>query len=148
MTLLTFSSLYDAVRNDKDDFIDEECFEKKLMELVEFGYIRADPLDDITVYQQKNGLKWADFVNIDDPIKKSILLELVDNPTAFFVLQNTQKGKMRISSLEIKSWGQDKTKRVVTFIIVDNDRTLSDQSVDGIKKIFGLKGDSVLNIIP
>jgi len=136
MTLLTFSSLYDAVRNDKDDFIDEECFEKKLMELVEFGYIRADPLDDITVYQQNNGLKWADFVNIDDPIKKSILLELVDNPTTFFVLQNTQKGKMRISSLEIKSWGQDKTKRVVTFIIVDNDKTLSDQSVDGIKKIF------------
>jgi hypothetical protein len=136
MTLLTFSNLYDAVRGDKDDFIDEGCFENKLNELIDFGFIRADPLDDITVYQQNNGLKWADFVNIDDPIKKSILLELVENPTTFFVLQNTQKGKMRIASLEIKSWGQDKTKKVVAFIIVDNDKTLSDQSIDGIKNIF------------
>jgi hypothetical protein len=135
--LKTFDNLYDAVRGDKDEFIDEEAFTKKVDELVDIGFIRTGPVDDFTVYQAKNGLKWADFVHIDDSIKKSILLELVENPTTFFVLQNTQKGKMRIASSEIKAWGQDKVNRVVAFIIVDNDKTLADQSVDGLAKVFG-----------
>ena len=132
----TFNNLYDAVRGDKDDFIDEISFERKVDELVDIGFIRNGPVDDFTVYQAKNGLKWADFVDIDDSIKKSILLELVENPITFFVLQNTQKGKMRIASLEIKTWGRDRTKKVVAFIIVDNDKTLADQSVDGLTKTF------------
>ena len=134
--LRTFLNLLDGVRGDKEGFIDEESFEIKLNELVDNGFIIAGPLDDITVYQAKNGLKWADFVHIQDPIKKSILLELVENPSTFFVLLNTQKGKMRIASQEIKNWGQDNTKKVVSFIIVDNDKTLSDQSIDGIKNVF------------
>jgi len=132
----TFNNLYDAVRGDKDDFMDESSFERKVDELVDIGFIETGPVDDFTVYKAKNGLKWADFVHIDDSIKKSILLELVENPTTFFVLQNTQKGKMRIASLEIKTWGRDKTKKVVAFIIVDNDKTLADQSVDGLLKTF------------
>lgn len=132
----TFNNLYDAVRGDNDDFINEEAFIKKVDELVDVGFIRTGPVDDFTVYQAKNGLKWADFVHIDDSIKKSILLELIENPTTFFVLQNTQKGKMRIASLEIKTWGQDIEKKVVAFIIVDNDKTLADQSVDGLMKTF------------
>ena len=132
----TFNNLYDAVRGDKDEFISEDGFRNKIDELVDIGFIRTGPVDDFTVYQAKNGLKWADFVHIDDSIKKSILLELVENPTTFFVLQNTQKGKMRIASLEIKEWGKDKTKKVVAFIIVDNDKTLADQSVDGLLRTF------------
>ena len=132
----TFNNLYDAVRGDKDEFISEDGFTNKIEELVDIGFIRTGPVDDFTVYQAKNGLKWADFVQIDDPIKKSILLELVENPTTFFVLQNTQKGKMRIASLELKEWGKDKTKKVVAFIIVDNDKTLADQSVDGLLRTF------------
>jgi hypothetical protein len=134
--LRTFLNLLDGVRGDKEDFIDEDSFEIKLNELVDNGFIIAGPLDDITVYQAKNGLKWADFVHIQDSIQKSILLELVENPSTFFVLLNTQKGKMRIASQEIKNWGQDNTKKVVSFIIVDNDKTLSDQSIDGIKNVF------------
>jgi len=132
----TFNNLYDSVRGDNDDFMDELLFERKIDDLVDIGFIRTGPVDDFTVYQAKIGLKWADFVDIDDSIKKSILLELVENPTTFFVLQNTQKGKMRIASLEIKTWAQDRTKKVVAFIIVDNDKTLSDQSVDGLTKTF------------
>ena len=134
--LRTFLNLFDGVRGDKEDFIDEDSFEIKLNELVNDGFIIAGPLDDITVYQAKNGLKWAEFVHIQDSIKKSILLELVENPSTFFVLLNTQKGKMRITSQEIKNWGNDNTKKVVSFIIVDNDKTLSDQSIDGIKNVF------------
>jgi hypothetical protein len=44
---------------------------------------------------------------------------------------------MRIASLEIKKWGQDRSYKVVAFIIVDNDKTLADQSVDGLQKTFG-----------
>ena len=134
--LKTFSDLYDGVRGDREDFIDEETFSKKVEELVDIEYVRTGVVNDFTIYSAKNGLKWADFVHIDDSIKKSILLLLVENPTTFFVLQNTQKGKMRIASLELKKWGQDRTKKVVAFIIVDNDKTLADQSVDGLIKTF------------
>jgi len=135
--LKTFNDLYDEVKDDREDFIDEDTFIKKIEELIDTGDIRTGVLNDSTVYFAKHGLKWTDFVHIDDSVKKSILLLLVENPTTFFVLQNTQKGKMRIASLEIKNWGQDKTKKVVAFIIVDNDKTLSDQSVDGLLKTFG-----------
>ncbi len=130
--------LYDQVMGDREEAMDEKEFVAKVEELVESGYLKMNTLEeDSIVYSSRNGLTWSDFVHIDDPIKKSILLALVENPITFFVLQNTQKGKMRIASLEIKKWAQDTTKKVVAFIIVDNDKTLSDQSVDGIKKTFG-----------
>jgi hypothetical protein len=133
----TYDGLYDRVKGDKDDFIAEDIFRSKVDELVDIEYIETSTLDDFTLYSAKAGLKWSDFVHIDDSIKKAILLLLVENPTTFFVLQNTQKGKMRIASLEIKRWGQDKSKKVVAFIVVDNDTTLADQSVDGLKRTFG-----------
>jgi hypothetical protein len=143
--LKTLNDLYESVRDDKEDFIDEDAFEKKVDELVDIGLIRTGVVNDFNIYSAKNGLKWADFVHIDDSIKKSILLLLVENPTTFFVLQNTQKGKMRIASEEIKKWGQDKEKKVVAFIVVDNDKTLADQSVDGVIRTFG---DQKVRIFP
>lgn len=134
--LKTFDDLYEGARGEKDEFIGEEAFTRKIEELVDIGYIYTGAVNDFTVYSAKNGLKWEDFVDIDDPIKKSILLLLVKNPITFFVLQNTQKGKMRIASLELKKWGQDTSKKVVAFMIVDNDKTLADQSVDGLIKTF------------
>jgi len=134
----TYDGLYDQVRGEKDDFMDEDSFRIKVDELVEDGYIETGILDDLTIYSAKHGLKWwSDFVQLGDAVKKSILLMLFVNPTTFFVLQNTQKGKMRIAALEIKMWGQDFSKKVVAFIIVGNDKTLGDQSVDGLKKTFG-----------
>jgi hypothetical protein len=134
--LKTFDDLYEGARGEKDEFIGEEAFTRKIEELVDIGHIYTGVVNDITIYSAKNGLKWEDFVDIDDPIKKSILLLLVKNPITFFVLQNTQKGKMRIASLELKKWGRDTTKKVVAFMIVDNDKTLADQSVDGLLKTF------------
>ena len=133
----TFDSLYDRVKGDKEDFIDEDAFRNVIGELIDIDLIRTMLMDDFRLYCARTGLKWSDFVHIDDPIKKSILLLLIQNPTTFFVLQNTQRGKMRIAASEIKSWGQDKVNRVVAFIVVDNDKTLADQSVDGLGKVFG-----------
>ncbi len=134
--LKKFSDLYDGVRGELDDIIDEEAFSKKVEALVEDGYICTGAVDDFTIYFARESLKWEDFVNMEDAIKKSILLLLVENPRTFFVLQNTQKGKMRIASLELRKWGLDRTKKVVAFIIVDNDKTLADQSVDGLLRTF------------
>jgi len=132
----TFDDLYETVKGDNDDFMNEDMFSKKVEELIEIGLICTGAVNDFTIYSSKNELKWEDFVHIDDSIKKSILLLLVKNPKTFFVLQNTQKGKMRIASLELKKWGIDKSVKVVAFIIVDNDKTLADQSVDGLIKTF------------
>lgn len=137
-THTTFDSLYDKVRGDNDDFVDEDQFQSIVDGLVDIGYIETSMLDDVKLYSAKSGLKWADIVDIDDYIKKNILLLLIDNPTTFFVLLNTQKGKMRINALEIKKWGDDKDHRVVAFMVVTNDGTLADQSAEGIKRSIGL----------
>lgn len=131
--------LYDRVRGDDDDFMDEESFMVKVNELVVGGLIETSTVEeDYTIYSAKHGLTWwSEFVKIVDTVKISILLLLAVNPKTFFVFLNTQKGKMRIAALEIKQWGQDRTKKVVAFIIVGNDKTLADQSVDGILKTFG-----------
>lgn len=135
--LKTIRDLYEGVQGDQEGFMNEEAFSNKVDELVEIGLIRTGVVNDFTVYYARQGLLWNDFVHLVDPIKKSILLLLVENPKTFFVLQNTQKGKMRIASLEIKKWSQDEKHKVVAFIVVDNDKTLSEQSVDGIVKTFG-----------
>ncbi len=131
--------LYDRVRGDDDDFMDEESFMVKVNELVDCGLIETSTVEeDYTIYSAKHGLTWwSEFQKIVDTVKISILLLLAVNPKTFFVFLNTQKGKMRIAALEIKQWGQDRTKKVVAFIIVGNDKTLADQSVDGIMKTFG-----------
>jgi len=132
-----FDGLYDRVKADRDDFMSEEEFQVTVDELVDTGFIETSVLDDDTLYCARAGLKWSEFVHIDDGFKKSILLLLVENPTTFFILVNTQGGKMGIASRELKLWGNDATKKVVAFLITDNDKTLTDQSVDGLLRVFG-----------
>jgi len=143
--LKTIHELYESVQGDQDGFMDESTFSNKVDELVDIGLIRTGVVSDFTIYYARQGLIWNDFVHLVDPIKKSILLLLVENPKTFFVLQNTQKGKMRIASLEIKQWTRDEKHKVVAFIVVDNDKTLAEQSVDGILKTFG---DDPVKIFP
>lgn len=141
----SFNGLYDKIRGENEDFIDERAFSTIVDELIELQFINTSIFEDSTLYSAPPELKWDDIVHIDDPIKKSILLLLIKNPTTFFVLQNTQKGKMKIASLEIKAWGKDKSVKVVAFLITDNDKTLTDQSVDGVIKTFG---DQRVKIFP
>ncbi len=133
----SFEELYDFVRKEDDDFISEDEFLEKIETLVSLGLIEKlySPLD-VIAYVAKNNLKWADIVNIQDSLQKDILLVLIENPKTFFVLLNTQKGKLKIAANEIKDWGNDKSVKVISFLIVDNDKTLSDQSVDGVQRVF------------
>lgn len=129
-----------AVTKTADDIYDEltdveyTVVERILDDLSEIGDLEKRVHEDRVHYFAKHGLGWSDISRYDCQIKKRILLCLIENPRTFFVLYNTQKGKSRIASLEIKSWCAVPDKKVVAFLIVDNDKTLADQTEDGLIK--------------
>ena len=127
--MLDIDELYD----DMAESVERGEFESHVEALVETGYLEKSlDSDDNAYFRAKSGLTWSHAVRIDCPIKKQVLLCLMENPKTFFVLYNTQKGKTRIVGEEIRSWAG---KRVVAFLMVDNDKTLADQSSDGLRSI-------------
>ena len=138
----TFTDLYEVVVEEHDeDYIDENKFQIKLDELVDDEMIVLGSLNEsdgnvIDVYEINTGIKPSDCVKESDPVKRLILLELVQNSSTFFLYQPTQLGKSDIMSNELVDWSKDKTNKVVAFMMFANDKPLSDQSVSGIKKVF------------
>jgi hypothetical protein len=126
-----YDSLYDLVNTD-DLPVSNEMFKDCIEQLVYDKLITTiinDSLDDIW-YICKNGLTYTDISNIDNPIKKQILLVFIQNPKTIFILFNTQKGKSAMAHKEIISW--TKEPLIVGFLMVDNDSTLGDQSVQSL----------------
>ena len=117
--------------------VDYDVYLSNLEDLIDMSYVlrETDDVEDCTRFRARDGLTWADVSVIDCPIKTQILLLLIENPTTFFVLYNTQKGKLRIASEEIRGWSSAPGKKVVAFIIVDNDKTLADHIADGVFKV-------------
>jgi hypothetical protein len=111
--------------------------ESALEELVDAGYLTRtnDVNEDRIKFSAREGLSWSEAVAVDCPVKKEILLKLIDNPQTFFVLYNTQKGKSAIVSLEIRKWASDPIIKVVAFLVVDNDKTLADQTKGGMEEV-------------
>ena len=135
----TRETLYDKYCQDHHELPEEE-FNRAIDDLEYNGYIVNRKHEDILFIEATQDLKWGDFCHIDDPIKTNILLYLVDNPSVFFVLYNTQKGKLRISASEMKNWSQNQDFKMVAFMIVDNDKALADQSAGGIRAMFDNDG--------
>ncbi len=135
----------DSIYDDMED-VDRDVFDRALEELLDVGYIikELNEDDDQAFLGARLGLAWSEVVTIDCPIKKQILLCLIDNPHTFFVLYNTQKGKLRIAADEIHSWASVTEKKVVAFLIVDNDKTLADQTADGVLGIIERVADIYL----
>jgi hypothetical protein len=136
----SYDSLYEKLLDDTQDGqdpISEEQFNKRMDELYTTGFIVHRRLEDNIFIEVRPGLKWSDIHNIDDSIKKNILLYLIENPNVFFVLFNTQKGKLRIAVVEMKKWALRSDIKVVSFLLVDNDKALADQSADGVIKTLG-----------
>ena len=134
--------LYEQIEEDIEG--DMTKYQTIISELCDVGFLEillAD--DDRIMYKAKTGLTWAKLVEISDPIKKKILLQLIENPQCFFVLFNTQKGKLRIMGKKLAEWSTYKDKRVVGYLVVDNDRTLSEQSVNGLFSCFPVKNSDV-----
>jgi len=130
---LTFDELYENVNDDETLNISD--FQSKLNDLLELEFIERGILEDHSFYYAKQGLSWNDFLHWNDIIKKNILLELIPNPITSFILLNTQQGKLKQSANKIKDWIT--FGKVVTFVIVANDKTLSDQTSEGIEKTIG-----------
>jgi hypothetical protein len=137
-TMLDIEELYDNMA----ESVERAEFENQVEALVETGYLEKSlDSDDNAYFRAKSGLTWSYAVRIACPVKKQILLCLMENPKTFFVIYNTQKGKLRIAGEEIRSWAG---KRVVAFLMVDNDKTLADQSSDGVRAIVEDVGDIFL----
>ena len=136
----SYESLYEKLCDDTtegEDPISEDQFEQRIDELLTAGFIVHRRHEDNIFIEARPGLKWSDIHSIDEPIKKNILLYLIDNPNVFFVLYTTQKGKLRIAVMEMKQWASRRDIKVVSFFIVDNDKALADQSAEGVVRILG-----------
>ena len=99
------------------------------LETAEF-ITRSTNTEDNVIFQARAGLKPSDFYMIDNPIKKNMLLYLVENPKTIFILQNTQSGKTVIVAKEISEWSRE--NKNVAFFITQNDKTLADQSAESL----------------
>lgn len=109
-----------------------EEFEALLDDLVTAGYIErlVDRSDDSRdLYKGATGLDESRVRVMTDPIKQAILRVFIKNPKARFILFNTQAGKSRLSAEKLSQW-QRETKKVVGFVILSNDRTLGDQTLE------------------
>ena len=134
----SLESLYESVEEDVRG--DYEAFREHVDALCEVGHLELLRLNDDTfAYKAKTGTKWSDIVVLSDHIQKKILLQLIENPKCFFVLFNTQRGKLRIIGEEIASWITLPNKRVVSYLVVSNDTNLADQSRAGLFDCFPLK---------
>lgn len=150
--IFSYDSLYEAVNLSED--VEIEIFDIILTELINDNYIEIKLYEDSYVYCAKETISWSDISNFEDNLKQRILLTLIPNPTTFFILCNTQKGKTKIVSKELFEWSKNTYSKIVSFIIVDNDKTLADQSEESILKnigslnveIFKLSSNSTINI--
>jgi len=132
--------LYESVEDEVEG--DYEKFLGHIHDLCSTGYLELlQCSDDMFVYKAKTGTKWSDIAVLSDHIKKKILLQLIKNPKCFFVLFNTQLGKLRIIGQEIASWIAYPEQRVVSYLVVSNDKTLADQTTNGLFSCFPLKDD-------
>ena len=58
---------------------------------------------------------------------------------AFFILRNTQSGKMQAIVTHVDKWAKETDVRVITFFVTMNDKTLTDQSANEFKKQKNMK---------
>lgn len=145
----TIESLFERICDEFDDASDnpsappsEEAFGDIISDLCDdsTGYLVRvyNPIDESDGYMARPGLKWSDFQDLACPVKKQILLYLVDNPKTFFVLLNTQKGKTAIAAKHFTEWtqlNQTTGAKIVPFMFMMNDRTLADQTQETLNRV-------------
>lgn len=139
---LTVDEIFENINENDLSF---EELELKLNDLIDAEFVIKEYLNDEAFYYAKPGLSWSDFYGFEDPIKKRILLQLTQNPKVSFILLNTQKGKLRQITKQMKVWIES-NKKPVLFLVVDNDKALQDQSCEGVQKVIGELGVEMFNL--
>ena len=158
---LTYEEIVDRIREEYDDKGEdpptEEDIDLKFEELCELDYLVCEDVNEgeYGIYRARAGLKWCDFHELSCHIKKQILLYLVENPNAFVVLLNTQRGKSAIIAKHMREWTDNNkvetNTKIVPILFVDNDRTLAEQSEQSLgsvpnKQIFQLSSNTHINV--
>lgn len=146
--ILTHETLFQRICNEfEEDTVcpSEEQFGNLMHELCDENiYLERHPLDEDEVgYMACADLKWTDFQDLACPIKKQILLYLVDNPKTFVVLLNTQKGKTAIIAKHLTEWTRKNQcmepsqppSKIVPIVFMMNDRTLADQTQESLAQV-------------
>jgi hypothetical protein len=142
-SILTDETLYERICAEFEEDVacpSEEQFNEIITDLCDDNlFLERHPLDEDEVgYMARADLKWTDFQDLSCPIKKQILLYLVDNPKTFVVLLNTQKGKTAIVAKHLAEWtqlNQSAGLKIVPVVFMKNDRTLADQTQDAFLSI-------------
>jgi len=146
----TTDQIYEHFEEKEYDITEEEII-NTIDDLLDIGYLETHVLnDEIRILKSKDNLTWPDFQHFDNQKKVEILLLMVENPKASFILQKTQSGKTKICANLIKLASENKNIKNVTLFISLNDKALISQSSDGIQnvcdsnkvKIFVLSSDS------
>ena len=142
-TVESSDSLYDIMNEEVE--LPRGVFEDHLDDLVSANYLEClvDASDDgRALYKVRPGTTWSAVKDLTDPIKKAILLQFIENPKTTFILFNTQKGKSKLSAQKIAAWQQTADKKVVGIVIVTNDTTLSDQTLESYLGRIGRPGSA------
>ena len=126
-------SLYELVTSDEFP-VEYDLFTRNLNDLVDAELVirNINESQDQVWYTGKPGLKYADFSSLDSPLKQQILLQFVENPATFFVLFNTQKGKSAIVQKKLMEWAREQRKQIVSILMLENDKTLGDQTIESL----------------
>ncbi len=118
---------------DDNTELPRDVFDGHIGELVDAGFLVCLPYgsdDGHALYKARTGLAWSEVKDQANPIKQAILLRFIENPKTTFILFNTQKGKAKLSAQKIVGWQQASGKKIVSFVVVTNDTTLGDQTLE------------------
>ena len=121
---------------DDDEEVDTELFKLKIEELNTEGYICNGIVNDEPFYFINSNLKKEDIDNIKDQTKREIVLYLYKTPNTYFVIQNTQSGKMRIIIKNLVNCTKVSNLKIVCYIFLDNNKDQAEQTADAIREEF------------
>jgi hypothetical protein len=103
-----------------------------------YTYLQKLECDDSIYYSAPSFLTWDKIKILACPTKKRILFQFIKDPSIYFVLYNTQKGKLRIAGKELFETSQHPTLKIIGIMMVSNDKALASQTSDGLYDCFPL----------
>lgn len=134
--LINEDVMYEAI----DDEYSRSEFEEDLEFLVTRGWMRRFIVNGENVYGRRPGLNCVYLARLHllTPRRRELLYQVSDAPKTKSFLYNTQKGKSEYSVNVLKEWTSiSRSKKIIGVVILSNDQTLGDQSINGILSQIG-----------
>ena len=135
--LINEDVMYEAI---DDEQYSRAEFEEDLEFLVERGWMLRFIVNGEDVYGRRPGLNCVHLAQLHllTPRRRELLYQVTDAPKTKSFLYNTQKGKSEYSVNVLKEWTSiSRSKKIIGIVILSNDQTLGDQSINGILSQIG-----------